>query len=78
MEELVVGASRSETWDGRRVLVTGHTGFKGAWLSLWLARMGADVVGFSDRALDAPALFMAASVGDLVDDRRGDVRDAEL
>ena len=32
-------------WDGRKVLVTGHTGFKGAWLTLWLASMGADVTG---------------------------------
>lgn len=70
-------AASSQAWDGRRVLVTGHTGFKGSWLSLWLARMGAEVVGFSDHALEPPALFNAASLGDLVDDRRGDVRDLE-
>jgi len=36
-------------WSGRRVLVTGHTGFKGGWLALWLQAMGAEVVGLSDR-----------------------------
>lgn len=71
-------AATSQAWEGRRVLVTGHTGFKGSWLSLWLARMGASIVGFSDEALDPPALFSAAAVGELVDDRRGDVRDLEL
>jgi nucleoside-diphosphate-sugar epimerase len=38
-------------WKGRRVLVTGHTGFKGSWLSLWLQALGADVTGF---ALEPP------------------------
>lgn len=71
-------AATSQTWEGRRVLVTGHTGFKGSWLSLWLARMGASVVGFSDQGPEAPALFPAAAVAELVDDQRGDVRDPEL
>jgi CDP-glucose 4,6-dehydratase len=44
VESLAVTA---EFWRGRRVFVTGHTGFKGAWLSLWLAKMGAVVTGFS-------------------------------
>ncbi len=38
-----------KTYSGRKVLVTGHTGFKGAWLSIWLLKLGADVVGFSYR-----------------------------
>ena len=42
----------SEFWRGRRVLLTGHTGFKGAWTALWLERAGAEVTGF---ALDPPA-----------------------
>lgn len=63
-------------WSGRRVVVTGHTGFKGAWLSLWLARMGAQITGISDEAPEAPALFAAARVtGDLDRDLRLDVRD---
>jgi CDP-glucose 4,6-dehydratase len=63
-----------EFWSGRRVLVTGHTGFKGGWLALWLARMSADVVGFAEAPPTSPALFELARIGELVEDRRGDVR----
>src|SRR5262245_6440571 len=62
-------------WKNRRVLVTGHTGFKGAWLSLWLSRLGATVVGY---ALDPPTpqnLFSSARLSESVLDHRGDVRD---
>lgn len=65
-------------WAQRTVVVTGHTGFKGAWLSLWLTSMGARVVGIADTAPESPALFAAASVSaDLVADVRLDVRDRE-
>ncbi|MBJ7518251.1 MAG: CDP-glucose 4,6-dehydratase [Solirubrobacteraceae bacterium] len=65
-------------WAQRTVVVTGHTGFKGAWLSLWLASMGARVIGISDQASEAPALFAAAQVaGDLHADLRVDVRERE-
>ncbi len=64
-------------WHGRRVLLTGHTGFKGAWLALWLKRAGAEVVGLSDAIPTAPSLYELANVsGDLVADLRVDVRDA--
>jgi CDP-glucose 4,6-dehydratase len=66
----------SAYWAGRRVLLTGHTGFKGAWLALWLHELGARVTGFSGPPPSDPALFDAAAVGELVDDIRGDVRDA--
>jgi CDP-glucose 4,6-dehydratase len=66
-----------EFWRGRRVLVTGHTGFKGAWLTLWLHRMGAEVTGLSDAVPTDPSLFDLARVGELIDDRRVDVRDAD-
>jgi CDP-glucose 4,6-dehydratase len=59
------------------VLVTGHTGFKGAWLTLWLYSLGADVTGFSGPPPSDPSLFEAARVSELMDDRRGDVRDRE-
>jgi CDP-glucose 4,6-dehydratase len=61
-------------WSGRRVLVTGHTGFKGSWLALWLSRLGAEVVGFSEAPPTEPALFRLARIEELVDDRRGDIR----
>jgi CDP-glucose 4,6-dehydratase len=64
-------------WTGRRVLLTGHTGFKGAWLALWLHSLGAQVTGFSGPPPTKPSLFELAQVGDLVDDVRGDVRDAD-
>lgn len=64
-------------WHDRRVLITGHTGFKGAWLSLWLQDMGAAVYGYSDRVPTEPALYELARVGaGMRDERREDVRDA--
>jgi len=64
-------------WNGRRVLLTGHTGFKGSWLSLCLHRLGARVTGLSDRVPTEPSLYELARVGELVDDRAADVRDAD-
>jgi CDP-glucose 4,6-dehydratase len=64
-------------WHGRKVLVTGHTGFKGSWLSLWLQQSGAAVVGFALAPPTEPSLFAAARVGDAMVDIRGDIRDAE-
>jgi CDP-glucose 4,6-dehydratase len=64
-------------WAGRRVLVTGHTGFKGSWLSLWLTRMGAEVTGLSHAVPTDPSLFELARVGELVETVTADVRDGE-
>jgi CDP-glucose 4,6-dehydratase len=64
-----------DPWRGRRVLLTGHTGFKGAWLALWLARLGALVTGFAGPPGE-PSLFALGGVGRDVEDLRGDVRDA--
>ncbi len=63
-------------WAGRRVLVTGHTGFKGAWLSLMLVRLGAEVHGVALRA-DRPSLFELAAIGDAVTSRIGDLTDPQ-
>ena len=64
-------------WQGRRVLVTGHTGFKGAWLSLWLDALGATVVGLSDEVHPEPSLFAQCRVGELVEHHVADVRDLD-
>ena len=64
---------------GRRVLLTGHTGFKGAWLALWLQRLGATVTGLSLPPEDGrPSLFTDAHVGDGMDSQFGDIRDVAL
>jgi len=60
---------------GRRVLVTGHTGFKGGWLAIWLARLGAQVTGYSLPPKTQPSLFQGARVAELVRHVEGDIRD---
>jgi CDP-glucose 4,6-dehydratase len=62
-------------WKGRRVFLTGHTGFKGGWLALWLTRMGATVRGYALDPCTQPNLFDAVQLGSVMDDIRGDIRD---
>jgi CDP-glucose 4,6-dehydratase len=62
-------------WRHRRVLVTGHTGFKGAWISLWLQRLGAELTGFALAPATHPSLFEVARVANGMDSIAGDVRD---
>lgn len=66
-----------EFWKGKRVLITGHTGFKGAWLSLWLQRVGAEVAGYALEPPTTPSLFEAASVARGMTSIHGDVRNLE-
>jgi len=73
MEELVMPASAF--WHGKRVLVTGHTGFKGAWLSLWLERLGARVTGLALPPATEPSLFALCEIGRRLESVSCDIRD---
>ena len=64
-------------WAGRRVFLTGHTGFKGSWLALWLQSLGAEVHGYALAAPTAPALHAEARVADGMTAVEGDVRDPD-
>ena len=64
-------------WKGRRVFLTGHTGFKGGWLALWLQHLGAQVTGFSLEPPTRPSLFEVALVGRGMRSLQGDIRDAD-
>jgi CDP-glucose 4,6-dehydratase len=68
---------KRDFWRGRRVLLTGHTGFKGSWLSLWLQSLGARVTGFSNAVPTEPSLYELARVGAEMENVSGDIRDAE-
>jgi len=64
-------------WHGRRVFLTGHTGFKGGWLALWLQSMGAQVHGYALAPPTTPSLFEAARVAEGMHHTLGDIRDFE-
>ena len=64
-----------DIYKGKRVLVTGHTGFKGAWLSIWLCELGADVVGFSLKEHDNDYIFQNSNLKEHITDERGDITD---
>lgn len=64
-------------WSGRRVFITGHTGFKGSWLSLWLQGMGAKLAGFALNPPTTPSLFDEAHVAAGMLSTIGDIREAE-
>jgi len=68
--------ARRAFWNGRRVLVTGHTGFKGSWLCLMLRRHGASVTGYALDPPTTPNLFDVARVAEDVEDVRGDIADS--
>jgi CDP-glucose 4,6-dehydratase len=62
-------------WRGRAVFLTGHTGFKGSWLTIWLHQLGARVTGYALDPPTDPSLFALAAAGEGIEDLRGDVRD---
>lgn len=74
--EKMVNSPCAQIWQGRPVFLTGHTGFKGGWLSTWLHTLGADVHGYSLAPLPGPGLFDAAGVASTLGSHTiGDLRD---
>lgn len=78
METLGIGSMTMENafWQGKKVFVTGHTGFKGSWLCLWLDSLGAEVTGFALSPPTQPSLFALCRVSERMHSVEGDVRDA--
>ncbi len=64
-------------WHNKRVFLTGHTGFKGSWLCLWLDHLGAKVTGYALEPPTTPSLFGLANVAELVDSHIADIRDRD-
>ena len=62
-------------WRGKRVFLTGHTGFKGGWLSLWMSSLGAEVKGYALNPPTTPSLFNEAKIDSIIDSQIGDIRD---
>ena len=73
----MAGKVEPSFWVGKNVFITGHTGFKGSWLSLWLTSMGANVKGYSLNPPTSPSLFDEARIAELLDHEIGDIRDRE-
>jgi len=65
------------SFKGKVVLITGHTGFKGSWLSIWLKYLGAHVIGVSKDEVGRQSNYRASRVSDVVDDHRLDIRDSD-
>ncbi len=66
---------QQDFWQNKKVFITGHTGFKGSWLSLWLSSLGAKVTGYALAPVTKPALFELAKIRTLVDSKLGDICD---
>lgn len=66
-----------EFWKGEKVFITGHTGFKGSWLCLWLNDLGAEITGYSLEAPTNPSLFELCEIDKMTNTIIGDMRDWE-
>jgi len=73
--EDLVAVIDSKFWSGKKVLLTGHTGFKGSWLAFWLNHLGAEVTGYALDPTDSQTLFSQLGLGSSVYDCRGDIND---
>lgn len=67
----------NDYYKGKNVLITGHTGFKGSWLSIWLTKLGANVTGYALEAPTEPAMFHLCKIDEKINSICGDVRDRE-
>ena len=72
----MVSVPDASFWEGKRVLLTGHTGFKGSWFAIWLQRLGAEVIGISLPPVTEPSLFTLADVESTCQSHYCDIRDA--
>ncbi|MDR3505015.1 MAG: CDP-glucose 4,6-dehydratase [Acidocella sp.] len=77
MASLTHAVPRSQFWVNKRVFITGHTGFKGGWLTLWLSQLGAVLRGYALPSDTKPNLFTSCGIEWLIEHQIGDVRDAE-
>lgn len=77
MEEKEVNLFKN-IFEGKKVFITGHTGFKGAWLTVWLLELGAKIHGFSDQIPTTPSAFEVLKLSNKITETRGDVRDFNL
>jgi CDP-glucose 4,6-dehydratase len=78
MDQMVKGSLFNDFYKGRKVFITGHTGFKGSWLSILLHWLGADVYGYALNPYTVPNLFEIANVDAIVSSMIGDIRDFTL
>ena len=65
-------------WKNKKILITGHTGFKGSWLTVWLKKLGADITGFSKSVPTNPSLFETANIEKDIKSVVGDIQNYEL